>query len=42
MTGMQTPLDLRKPATTRLAFIAHHGRTRAAIDLRKPGEPGFA
>src|ERR1700681_1480909 len=25
----------------RLAFFAHHGRTRRAIDLRKPGKPGL-
>jgi hypothetical protein len=37
MTGVQTPLSNRA-GRTRLAFIAHHGRTRRAFDLREPDE----
>ena len=36
LTGMQTPLDPQPRAKPRLAFIAHRGRTRRAIDLRNP------
>ena len=37
MTDAQTPHRFAQTGRTRLAFIAHHGRTRRAIDLRKPG-----
>ena len=37
VTGMQTPHRFAQTGRTRLAFFAHHGRTRRAIDLRKPG-----
>src|ERR1700687_6177146 len=39
MTGMQTPHRFAQTGRTRLAFIAHHGRARRAIDLRNPGQP---
>ena len=41
MTGMQTPLDLRKPGKPALRSLPHHGRTRRLIHLRKPDKPGL-
>jgi hypothetical protein len=39
MTGMQTPLSIDTGRHDRLAFIAHPGRARPAIDFRTSGKP---
>jgi hypothetical protein len=41
LTDAQTPLSIDTGRHDRLAFIAHPGRARPAIDFRKPGKPGF-